>query len=121
MKKIVLTFGLIAGAILSVMMMITLPFHDVIGFDWGMVVGYTTESVALQLSRLMAFDARALGTWGCAPELYPEIVDLVLAGTIDVVGTTELRPLAGIADAFADMRTHRASRRIVLVPDLEAP
>jgi 6-hydroxycyclohex-1-ene-1-carbonyl-CoA dehydrogenase len=85
-----------------------------------MVVGYTTESVALQLSRLMAFDARALGTWGCAPELYPEIIDLVLAGTIDVVGTTELRPLAGIADAFADMRTHRASRRIVLVPDLEA-
>ncbi|HET7233040.1 MAG TPA: DUF4199 domain-containing protein [Longimicrobium sp.] len=49
MKKIVLTFGLIAGAILSVMMMITLPFHDVIGFDWGMVVGYTTMVVAFLL------------------------------------------------------------------------
>ena len=35
MKKIVLTFGLIAGAILSTMMLITLPFMDKIGFDKG--------------------------------------------------------------------------------------
>ena len=31
MKKTVLTFGLISGAILSAMMLITLPFHDAIG------------------------------------------------------------------------------------------
>ena len=42
MKKTVLTFGLISGAILSAMMLITLPFHDAIGFDRGMIVGYTT-------------------------------------------------------------------------------
>jgi hypothetical protein len=42
MKKTVLTFGLISGAILSAMMLITLPFHDAIGFDRGMYVGYTT-------------------------------------------------------------------------------
>jgi hypothetical protein len=42
MRKIVLTFGLIAGAILSVMMLITLPFHEQIGFDKGYIVGYTT-------------------------------------------------------------------------------
>ena len=35
MKKTVLTFGLISGAILSAMMLITLPFHDAIGFDRG--------------------------------------------------------------------------------------
>ena len=33
MKKTVLTFGLIAGAILSLMMLGTLPFMDRIGFD----------------------------------------------------------------------------------------
>jgi hypothetical protein len=32
-RKIVLTFGLIAGAILSAMMLITLPFQDQVGFD----------------------------------------------------------------------------------------
>jgi hypothetical protein len=46
MRKIVLTFGLIAGSILSVMMLITLPFHDQIGFDKGLVIGYTTMVVA---------------------------------------------------------------------------
>lgn len=42
MKKTVLTFGLISGAILSALMLITLPFHDRIGFDRGLVVGYTS-------------------------------------------------------------------------------
>lgn len=46
MRKIVLTFGLIAGAILSVMMLITLPFHDQIGFDKGLIIGYTTMVLA---------------------------------------------------------------------------
>ena len=42
MKRIVLTFGLIAGVVLSVMMAITLPFHDRIGLDRAMIIGYTT-------------------------------------------------------------------------------
>jgi hypothetical protein len=46
MRKIVLTFGLIAGAILSVMMLITIPFHDEIGFDKGLIIGYTTMVLA---------------------------------------------------------------------------
>jgi hypothetical protein len=47
MRKIVLTFGLIAGAIMSAMMLITLQFHDQIGFDrWGYIVGYTSMVVA---------------------------------------------------------------------------
>ncbi len=41
MRKIVLTYGLIAGAILSAMMLGTLPFMDRIGFDRGMFIGYT--------------------------------------------------------------------------------
>jgi hypothetical protein len=47
MRKIVLTFGLIAGAILSAMMLLTLPFHDQIGFGTtGLVVGYTSMVLA---------------------------------------------------------------------------
>src|SRR5262245_26728837 len=49
MKKIVWTFGLISGGILSLMMAITLPFHDAIGFDKGMVIGYTTMVLAFLL------------------------------------------------------------------------
>jgi hypothetical protein len=46
MRKIVLSFGLIAGAIMSAMMLITLPFHDEIGFDKSAVIGYTTMVLA---------------------------------------------------------------------------
>ena len=46
MKKIVLTFGLIAGAMLSVMMLMTVPFMDKIGFDKGEIIGYTTMVLA---------------------------------------------------------------------------
>lgn len=44
MRKIVLTFGLIAGAILSVMMLIQFQFQ--IGFDKGAIIGYTTMVLA---------------------------------------------------------------------------
>ena len=46
MQKIVLTFGLIAGAVLSAMMLLTLPFLDKIGFDKGEIIGYTTMVLA---------------------------------------------------------------------------
>jgi uncharacterized protein DUF4199 len=49
MRKTVLTFGLIAGVILSIMMLATLPFLDSIGFDRGEVIGYTTMVLAFLL------------------------------------------------------------------------
>lgn len=49
MKKTVLTFGLIAGGILSLMMLATLPFMDAIGFERGEVIGYTTMVLAFLL------------------------------------------------------------------------
>jgi len=51
MKKIVLTFGLISGAILSLMMVATMPFIDKIGFDKSEILGYTT----MVLSFLMVY------------------------------------------------------------------
>lgn len=49
MKKTVLTFGLISGAVISVMMLSTMPFMDRIGFDKGMFIGYTTMIVSFML------------------------------------------------------------------------
>src|SRR5436190_13591831 len=47
MGKIIVTFGLIAGFILSAMMVVTmLLLHDTIGFDKGEIIGYTTMVVA---------------------------------------------------------------------------
>ena len=46
MKKTVLTFGIISGAIFSVVMLGTIPFMDKIGFDKGMIIGYTSMIAA---------------------------------------------------------------------------
>jgi hypothetical protein len=51
MKKTILTFGLISGAISSLIMVATVPFADRIGFDKGAIVGYT----AIVLSFLLVF------------------------------------------------------------------
>jgi hypothetical protein len=51
MKKTIVTFGLISGALSSLMMVATVPFADRIGFDKGEVVGYTI----IVLSFLLVF------------------------------------------------------------------
>jgi hypothetical protein len=51
MKKTVLTFGLISGAVSSLMMLATVPLMHRIGFDHGLVIGYT----AIVLSFLLVF------------------------------------------------------------------
>ena len=49
MKRTVLTFGLISGAIISAMMLLTIPFIDRIGFDRSTVIGYTSMVLAFLL------------------------------------------------------------------------
>lgn len=49
MKKTVWTFGLISGAIISVLMLMTIPFQGKDGFDHSLLVGYTTMVLAFML------------------------------------------------------------------------
>ena len=49
MKKTVLTYGLISGVLIAVLMAATIPFADRIGFDRGAYVGYTTMVLAFLL------------------------------------------------------------------------
>jgi len=81
------------------------------------VVGYTPQSVELRFSNLMAFDATAQGNWGCLPEHYPAIVDLVLQGRIALAPFIESRPLATINEVFAELHAGGVLRRLVLIPE----
>lgn len=49
MKRTIWTFGLIAGAIMSAMMLATIPFADKIGFDASGIIGYATMVLAFLL------------------------------------------------------------------------
>jgi 6-hydroxycyclohex-1-ene-1-carbonyl-CoA dehydrogenase len=80
------------------------------------VVGFTMDRVEVRLSNLMAFHARALGNWGCPPDLYPGALDLVLDRRIELGAFVERHPLAEINRVIEDAHAHRLARRAVMVP-----
>jgi 6-hydroxycyclohex-1-ene-1-carbonyl-CoA dehydrogenase len=80
------------------------------------VVGFTMDKIEVRLSNLMAFDARAIGNWGCPPELYPAALDLVLDGKVNVKSFVETHPLADINEVFEAVHHREIKRRAVLVP-----
>ena len=81
------------------------------------VVGYTPAKTEYMLSKLMAFDAEIIGTWGCLPEYYPEVLAMVLDGRIQLKPFVQLRPMSTIAAAFAEAHRDPPLQRIVLTPD----
>ena len=80
------------------------------------VVGFTMDKLELRLSNLMAFHARALGNWGCVPELYPEALDLVLDGKVKIKPFIERHPLSEINQVFEAAHHGALKRRAILVP-----
>ena len=80
------------------------------------VVGFTMDRVEVRLSNLMAFDARAIGNWGCPPEYYPAALDLVLDGKVAIDPFVEMHPLDDINRVFNAVHAREIRRRAVLVP-----
>ncbi len=80
------------------------------------VVGFTMDKIEIRLSNLMAFDARALGNWGCPPEYYPAALDLVLDGKVQIAPFVETQPLDDINPIFDAVHRREITRRVVLVP-----
>ena len=80
------------------------------------VVGFTMDKVEVRLSNLMAFDARLIGTWGCDPTLYPEVLDWIASGRLKVKPYAEKHPLADINKVMDAAHQGKLSKRAVLIP-----
>ena len=80
------------------------------------VVGYTFDKVELRLSNLMALDAQAIGTWGCPPEAYPDVLRLVYDGVVRLDPFIEHRPMSAVNDHLAEMSSGALKRRVVMDP-----
>jgi len=81
------------------------------------VVGFGMAKSTYMISKLMAFEADILGTWGCLPKYYPKVLELVQSGKIELDSLTDVRPMSTIAQAFTDAHSGNLMKRIVLTPD----
>jgi len=80
-------------------------------------VGFSTNVNEYSLSRLMAFDAEIIGTWGCLPKYYPKALEMVLNKTIEIEPFVETRPMSTIQETFEEAHGGKLMKRIVLTPD----
>ena len=81
------------------------------------IVGFTMDKVEVRLSNLMAYDAKLIGTWGCKPELYPEVVELVAQDKLKIDPFIETFPMSLINEVFKNTFEHKYTKRSVLIPD----
>jgi 6-hydroxycyclohex-1-ene-1-carbonyl-CoA dehydrogenase len=81
------------------------------------VAGYGMQKNTYQLSRLMAFDAEIIGTWGCLPKYYPVVLKMVQDKKVQIEPFIETRPMSQIQQAFEDAHKGGMDKRIVLIPD----
>ncbi|MCJ7687553.1 MAG: 6-hydroxycyclohex-1-ene-1-carbonyl-CoA dehydrogenase [Desulfobacteraceae bacterium] len=90
----------------------------VLGFTGKLiVVGFGLAKTEYAIGRLMAFDADIIGTWGCLPEYYPIVLNMVLSGKINMENFVETRAMSTIAETFAEAHKTPPMKRIVLTPD----
>jgi 6-hydroxycyclohex-1-ene-1-carbonyl-CoA dehydrogenase len=92
---------------------------DLLSFVGKLIlVGFGMATSEYMFSKLMAFDAEVIGTWGCLPEYYPIVLDMVLNKKILIDPFVDVRPMSTIAATFDEI--HKAGspeKRVVLTPD----
>lgn len=81
------------------------------------VVGFGMHKNTYMLSKLMAFDAEIIGTWGCLPKYYRNVLDMVQDGRIQIEPFLETKPMSQIAEVFEQQHNGLFDRRQVLEPD----
>jgi 6-hydroxycyclohex-1-ene-1-carbonyl-CoA dehydrogenase len=81
------------------------------------VVGFGPYKVEYSVSRLMAFDAELIGTWGCLPEYYPSVLSMITSKKINFEEFVQTRPMSTIKESFDEAHKQSPDQRIVLVPD----
>jgi 6-hydroxycyclohex-1-ene-1-carbonyl-CoA dehydrogenase len=81
------------------------------------IVGFGQARNQYAVSRLMAFDAEIIGTWGCPPRYYPDVLKLVQSGRVQIEPFVETKPMSLIKEVFEQQHAGVYDKRQVLEPD----
>lgn len=83
------------------------------------IVGFTMDKLEVRLSNLMAFDATLIGTWGCKPELYKDVLNLIEEDKLKIDHFVQTIPMSKINEVFKNTLDHKYNKRTVLVSDFK--
>lgn len=81
------------------------------------IAGSGTGKNEVSLSRLMTLEADIIGTWACRPEYYPDVLNMVLSGVIQIEPFIKTMPMSRIKEAYEEAHQGGLMQRIVLIPD----
>lgn len=81
------------------------------------VAGFGMQKNEFSLSRLMALEADVIGTWACLPKYYPDVLNMVLNGIIQIEPFIKTMPMSRIREAYEQAHQGGLTQRIVLTPD----
>jgi 6-hydroxycyclohex-1-ene-1-carbonyl-CoA dehydrogenase len=81
------------------------------------LVGFGMQKNSYMLSKLMAFDAEFIGTWGCLPKYYKNVLEMVQDGRVQIEPFLETKPMSQIAQVFEQQHNGLFDKRQVLEPD----
>jgi 6-hydroxycyclohex-1-ene-1-carbonyl-CoA dehydrogenase len=85
------------------------------------VVGYSAEPVSLAFSKMMFFELEIIGSLGCRPTDYTELIELVRAGRVELASLVTSRyALDDIFHGFDALRQGHGLRGIVLPAERKA-
>jgi len=57
------------------------------------------------------FDAEMIGSWGCLPEYYPIVLDMVLSKKINIAPFVDTRPMSQIQSVFDEVHKAGSPRK----------
>ena len=81
------------------------------------IVGFTMDKLNIRLSNLMAFDATVFGNWGCLPEYYTDVLNMLEEEKINIKDFSCEFPMSQINEVFEKAHHGQLDKRAILVPD----
>lgn len=79
------------------------------------IIGYTNENIIINPAKIMFYEQEIIGSCGCPPHIYPEIIKLVENGKLKLSKVINNKyPLEKINEAFEELRNGNILRNIIL-------
>ena len=81
------------------------------------LVGRSTEKLPIALGKLVDLDADVFGSWGCRPQHYSAVLDLLHVGRVQIRPFVSFHPLDQVNEILVRARDEELETRAILVPD----